>query len=339
MAKTRKAIVCGAAVCLGAASGCAANGTETWDSQSSALSATNPDDRAAIALRWAPIHQQDVDQTGSHALGGASDYITRIDYDGDWSGKNDWDNAGSFPLAAHAYYSVVETASHWFIVYMFFHPRDWTDTPFDQEHENDSEGALMVVARDGSTYGSLQAAVTVAHTDFFSFVPSGSPFGANHESIDGTLSLGAWDGANHPITAQQAKGHGLKAWPAYQINGDGVIYYPSASVAEVPSNPDDRQVLYKLVDIFAAGGLWSRRNDAVTFASYGSFAGDKTGGCGSFPFTCATNAANAPWGWDDHDDGPARGTLATDPAALVQDYFTVPSGFQRAYTFNPYTGI
>src|SRR5262245_30564151 len=121
MAMARKAILCGAAVLLGAASGCT-NETEAWDTQSSELSAGNAADRAAIALRWAPIHQQDVDQTGSHALGGASDYISRVDYDGDWTGRNDWDNAGRFALAAHGYYSVVETSSHWFIVYMFFHP-------------------------------------------------------------------------------------------------------------------------------------------------------------------------------------------------------------------------
>jgi hypothetical protein len=333
----KRAFVCCVAMAVG--SGCTANVGEPVGSESSALSATSAADRTAIAQRWAPIHHQDVDQTGSHALGGASDYVTRIDYDGDWTGRNDWDNAGRFALAAHAYHSVVETASHWFIVYMFFHPRDWTDSPFDTEHENDAEGVLLVVARDGSTYGSLQAAVTVAHTDFFSFVPSGSPFGANHESIDGTLSVGAWDGAPHPITAQQAKGHGLKAWPAYQIQGDGVIYFPTTTTAEVPSGPDDRQVLYKLVDIFEAGGLWSRRNDTALFASYGSFAGDTSGGCGSFPFVCTSNSANAPWGWDDHDDGPGRGELATDPAKLVQDYFMVPSGFQRAYTYNPYAGI
>lgn len=39
--------------------------------------------REALALRWAPIHYQDVDATGSHALGGKSDYTTKVDFDGD----------------------------------------------------------------------------------------------------------------------------------------------------------------------------------------------------------------------------------------------------------------
>jgi hypothetical protein len=51
------------------------------------------------------------------------------------------------------------------------------------------------------------------------------------------LQLASFSGNPHPVTAQQAKGHGLKAQPYYDINGDGIIYYPSSTAAEVPSNP------------------------------------------------------------------------------------------------------
>lgn len=303
-----------------------------------ALSASSAADRAALALRWAPIHYQDVDQTGSHALGGAADYIARYDFDGDLDGKNNWDRAGNaaYPLSAHGYYSVVETASHWFIVYLFFHPRDWTDTFFDTEHENDAEGLLVAVQRDGSQYGVLKSAVTVAHTDFFSYTPGGSNWTANAENIDGTLQMATFNGVSHPVTAQEAKGHGLKARPHYDIKGDGIVYYPSLTTAEVPSGPDDRNVLYKLVDIFDANGMWAQRNNTSLFASYGSFAGDKSGGCGSGAIGCSTNAANAPWGWDDSNDGPGRGALASDPAGLVNNYFRIPEGISTAYTFNAY---
>ena len=289
-------------------------------------------------MHWAPVHYQDVDQTGSHALGGAADYLTRYDYDGDLNGKNNWDNAGkaAYPLSAHAYYSVVETPSHWFIVYMFFHPRDWSDSFFDTEHENDSEGLLLSVQRDGSTFGVLKSAVTVAHTDFFSYVPSGGNWTSNAESVDGTLSMVSYAGSLHPVTAQQAKGHGLKARPYYDIVGDGVVYYPSLTTAGVPTGPDDRNVSYKLVDINTAGGLWDQRNNASLFGSFGSFAGDKTGGCGTGVISCGTNSANAPWGWDDSNDGPGRGALATDPAGLVNNYFHVPEGINTAYTVNPF---
>ena len=321
-----------------ATASCTSGAEEPIEAVSSALSASSASDRAALALRWAPIHYQDVDQTGSHALGGAADYITRYDYDGDLNGRNNWDNAGNaaYPRSAHAYYSVVETSTHWFIVYLFFHPRDWTDSFFDTEHENDSEGVLLTIARDGSTYGALRSAVTVAHTDFFSYVPAGGTWTSGHESVDGTLQVATFSGAGHPVTAQQAKGHGLKARPYYDIVGDGVVYYPSLTTAEIPSGPDDRNVLYKLVDIFESGGLWDKRGLASLFASYGAFAGDSTGGCGSGAIGCSTNSAHAPWGWDDSNDGPPSGTMATDPAGLVTNYFSIPETVSPTYTFNPY---
>jgi hypothetical protein len=114
------------------------------------------------------------------------------------------------------------------------------------------------------------------------------------------------------------------------------VYYPSLATAEVPSGPDDRNVLYKLVDIFEAGGMWAQRDNTWLFASYGSFAGDKTGGCGSGAIGCSTNAANAPWGWDDGNDAPGRGALALDPAGLVNNYFRIPEGISTAYVVNGY---
>ena len=302
------------------------------------LSAGNATERAALALRWAPIHYQDVDQTGGHAAGGASDYIAAYDFDGDLDARNNWDRTGNsaYPLRGTGYYSVVETSSHWFLVYLFFHPRDWTDTFFDTEHENDAEGVMLAVLRDGSTYGKLQAAITVAHTDFFSFVPSGSAWKSGAESIDGTLQMvNLADGA-HPVTAQEAKGHGLKARPYYDINGDGVIYYPSLTTGEVPEGPNDRSVLYKLVDVLAPGGLWDQRNNTALFAGWGSFAGDTSGGCGAGAISCGTNSANAAWGWDDGNDGPGRGAMASDPMGLARNYFQIPEAVNTTYTFNPF---
>lgn len=296
--------------------------------------------RAQLALRWAPIHYQDVDATGSHALSGRSDYITKVDFDGDLNGRNNWDRTGQagVSLAAHAYYSVVETATHWYLTYLFFHPRDWTDHPFfETEHENDGEGVLLVVERDGSDYGVLRAAVTVAHADFFSYTPAGSTWSSGRESVDGTLQLQSspHDGFAHPVTAQEAKGHGLKAYPQYNINGDGIVYYPS-TIAETPSSGDDRDVRYQLIDIFAAGGLWAQRANSSLFASAGTFAGDDSGDCGDGTYDCTTNSANAPWGWDDGNDLPGRGQLATDPAKVAVEYFTIPGTLSRTYTANPY---
>ena len=296
--------------------------------------------RAELALRWAPIHYQDVDVTGSHALNGRSDYLTRVDFDGDLNGRNNWDRAAQtgVSFAAHAYYSVLETSTHWYLTYLFFHPRDWTDTAlFETEHENDGEGALLIVERDGSTYGVLRAAVTVAHTDFFSYTPGGSTWTSGRESVDGTLRMQAspHDAFTHPVTAQEAKGHGLKAHPQYDIVGDGIVYYPS-TVAETPSSGNDRDVRYRLIDIFEPDGLWAQRANPGLFAGLGTFAGDDSGDCGVGTWDCATNSANAPWGWDDGNDLPGRGQIASDPAKLSTEYFTIPGGVSRTYSYNPY---
>src|SRR5262245_24661259 len=69
-----------------------------------------------IAARFAPVFYQ--------ALGDKprSDYVTNFDFDGDWTGDNNWNNAANqkFPLKAFIYYSVAETSTHFFIYYAVF---------------------------------------------------------------------------------------------------------------------------------------------------------------------------------------------------------------------------
>jgi hypothetical protein len=143
------------------------------------------------------------------------------------------------------------------------------------------------------------------------------------------------DSFQHPVTAQETHGHGLKAYPQYAINGDGLVYYPS-TVAETPGSADDRNVRYRLLDIFASGGLWAQRANAALFVNLGTFAGDASGGCGSGTWDCPSNSANSPWGWEDSDDLPGRGQIATDPAKLSREYFTIPGALARTYRYNPY---
>lgn len=288
-----------------------------------------------LVLRWAPIHHQDVDNAGCGAMNGRGDYITAINFDNDWNSSNNWNNIEpnkGFSPNAHCYYSVVETNTHYFILYAFFHPRDWANVCFFgiDYHENDLEGQLSIIKKSTSNngYGEFQGMVTVAHSDFYSFTPSGSPLQSNNEGIDGTVAYENYNNEQHPVTAQESKGHGLKAWPAYRIIGDGIKYYPSLTIAEAPANNDDRNVKYKLVNIFEANGFWARRFDTAFLTN-----------TKSFPSTKGSGSANTPWNWDDGNDNPAAGELATDPAKLVNDYFNNLGNFSTTYTLNPYRGI
>lgn len=283
---------------------------------------------AALAARWAPIHYQDSDSSDYDA-----DYLSTVEFDGDWSTQNNWEAQDDTlsRLTGAVYYSVVETSTHWHIVYAFYHPRDWDDIPDPfgtRTHENDMEGVLLTVRRDGSEYGRLEAIVSVAHTNFYSYTPAGSPYTNGRENIDGTVVMRSYGGYSRPTTRQEAKGHGCYAWNGSEFpGGDGVVYYPTGT-GEVPSGGNDRSVGYRLVNIFAAGGLWAQRNNTLTYASWGTFRGDNG----------KDNAANAPWGWDDGDDGSdlQRGLLATDPAKLVSIYFGNEGSFSLAYTRNAY---
>ena len=63
-----------------------------------------------IAARFAPVFHQ--------ALGSSPrfDYITRVDFDGDWRGDNNWDNAADEGrmLGATVYFNVSESVTHYF---------------------------------------------------------------------------------------------------------------------------------------------------------------------------------------------------------------------------------
>jgi hypothetical protein len=102
-----------------------------------------------LAQHWAPVIYQDVYQTGGTGVSGKSDFMTRFDFDGNWNGRDNWDNLPSRATPAHLYYKVSESSSHYFIYYMAYHPRDWCHG-LCEEHEHDGEGAVVLVRKNAS---------------------------------------------------------------------------------------------------------------------------------------------------------------------------------------------
>jgi hypothetical protein len=106
------------------------------------MSAAQPNTRE-LAAHWAPVIVQDLETEFYREA-----YVTRFDYDGDWLGTNNLDNASSYDLPAFVYYWVAESENHAFLGYALFHV---AGKIFDEQYENDMSGLVVVVEKSFST--------------------------------------------------------------------------------------------------------------------------------------------------------------------------------------------
>ncbi len=289
-----------------------------------------------------------------------SDFLARFDLDGDWRGDNNWDTAEAGSSQAYVYYAAMETDTHWFLIYNFFHPRDYSDKCVAGTcHENDNEGAVLTVEKEGSQYGRLIIIETLAHNNVYSY-RADRRIKKNVHSPDGKIETYEH---SHPVVFIEAGGHGVygsnDSHSRYSISqdqfsaGTGVTYVYQG-VAERPRHGNDRKVGYELLSIY--DHWWSRAHEGRgrqdrTFDGYyayqpyggrprspypelaGSFLGRKFGSNKAKPF----------WGWHDRRTRKkkvlATGQWALDPAYAVSRDLKIPGPFSLDYVFNPYLGI
>ncbi|QGP92329.1 hypothetical protein MGLY_17030 [Neomoorella glycerini] len=281
---------------------------------------------AELAAYWAPEIYQDTNAT----YGYKADYITNFDFDGDWRGNNNWDNLDVYPTPAYIYYSVTETETHYFIGYYFFHPRDDGPTTLDK-HENDLEGVLVAVRKDGSLYGSFQLMETMAHGNWYQYTNDPN-ITTGLDNVDG----GVLFSSSHPKVFVQANGqspwggHGVFAYDGSEApGGDGIVYIYGGT-AQVPVSGSGNYINVYNYALKSIDELWDRRNDigdGRTFGRWGAFDGDNYN----------ADAASAPWGWDDGDDGATfTGDNFADPAHMVDTHLNGLGNFAHVYAYNPY---
>jgi hypothetical protein len=173
--------------------------------------------RDQVAQHWAPVLYQETHDP-------IKDLFTAFDFDGDWNGDNQSENMQCYsdatkcntadnpnspcagqkcPLVATVYYTVIETATHWFIQYMPYHPLDWKTT---NGHENDTESILMTVDKTGGPYGALQTMETRFHLSWYQY--SNDPAVTDGaDNVDGPVHFDATSG--RPAVYSQMVGHGL----------------------------------------------------------------------------------------------------------------------------------
>ena len=329
------------------------NAPVTFQPQNLTFGAEPPmaDPYRRLAERYAPFVAQETWFTWT------ADALARSDYDDDWNASNNWDNLGKGSTQAYVYYAAIESQSHWFLIYNFFHPRDYSDNCIAGTcHENDNEGMILTVRKDGSEFGRLEAMETLAHNNVYSYVNDRAIRNGAH-NMEASIAL---NDSSHPMVFLEAGGHGAlsatdkkslfdpasKTW-----RSNTGITYLYKGVAERPKSAVDKEVGYELLPIYHHWWPRARREsqDSLMEAFYryqpfgnrpgmklaevaGAFAGKLYGEDKAKPF----------WGWHDNATQKnkilATGQWAVDPAYAISRDLTFPANLPVSleYVFNPY---
>lgn len=288
-----------------------------------------------------------------------ADYLARFDYDGNWQGADNWENLDSGSSKAFVYYAVMETETHWFLIYNFFHPRDYSDfCAVGSCHENDNEGLILTVRKTGEKFGKLEVLETLAHNNVYSFTNDSSIKKGAHD-IDGKVEFYK---EKHPIIFIEAGGHGVFAsssrsslFSAEKMDfkqNTGVTYVYNEK-AESPKSPNDRNVGYALLPIYDE--WWKKGNQETnrsneTFEKFYVYEPFGNRPRASAPFisgafhgrTASENMAKPFWSWYDGRTRKKKlvntGQWAIDPAYSVSINLNFPKDkpFSLDYIFNPY---
>jgi hypothetical protein len=260
-----------------------------------------------IAAQFAPVFYQGLGENPR------SDYITNFDFDGDWRGDNNWNNAGNlkFPLRAYIYFSVSETQTHYFVHYAVFHPRDYKGgevrgrilsdllgtgakivgerdptgllAEATSAHENDMEGALVVAAKNGTSLATahVEYVETLSHNRFI-------PYAVNAEMKN--VGRVRSEGQNVMLLIEP-RGHGIRAYEADdgEKKGKDFIVYKYTGTAEDPEARIAGPIGYDLVPIQTT--LWPR---ARQHASKKGLRYGRTHNYGSIKLNLVSKGGTAP---------------------------------------------
>ncbi len=284
-----------------------------------------------LAHHYAPVIRQGVatDQ----------DFITAVDFDGDWIGNNNWENQPTGNLSAYVYHSVIETETHWFLFYSLFHPRDYSYEDCATSggcHENDLESMQLTVEKDHTRFGQPKALQTLAHGSIYLYTFDNTVEG-NFLDVTGAPE----QEQGHPVVYVEALGHGIyghqKASSLMRPHFGGVVTYRVGEQAMLPEGAKDQNVSYELVPIYTT--LWPRRDDVgegrtfdgpFTYRGQGlprSIDGDDFG----------TDKANTPWGYGQATGQVlSRGDWFLDPARALAYHASFSGDFSLKYIHNPY---
>ena len=240
--------------------------------------------RQQIVRFFAPVIYQDIEDHSE------ADLFTRVTFDGDWNGANNWARTFSFPKRAYVYTSLIEDANRYFIHYGLWWPRDWcsgTCTLGQDYHENDMEGLSLVVDKRlvaaGWPYGQVVTMDTRSHNGIGRYRNCTLTGYSPYVTLRGAGSA-APASCSRPASTPRcrarlsrvavfvdAQSHATRAFKSSDYpfaGGDGVVYFPTDRVAEVPaSTSTTTQTAYTVQWMDSVEvqnySLWSQRRNPV----------------------------------------------------------------------------
>lgn len=161
-----------------------------------------------LARAYAPAIYHAID-----AEGGRHDLPTRVDFDGNLRGDDNWETFAHWELPPVVYYAVLETGTHWFISYHLFHPRDWEPLRLGvhDTHENDGENLQVVVDKQS---GRVVLLFTQAHYFGYVYWNDGAGFAEGEEQREASILLVDDAGlpsaeGRHAGVFVEPRGHGI----------------------------------------------------------------------------------------------------------------------------------
>lgn len=280
-----------------------------------------------------------------------ADYITRCDFDGNWTADDNWKNfeASRADFRAAVYFHAVETETHYYLHYAVFHPRDWGSI-----HENDLEGVLVAVEKSRSAASSLGRPVFVETLSHNVFLKYHNPALAPH--VPGSMGKFLMEG-NHPMVFIEQRGHGIHGLSdglhALLDQPGKFVVYRQKRQGEHPARSGLNHVGYELLPLYstlwahAQGGSASGRT-YCQFRSYGPFSVASSSDRGNRPASRSTfragaslcgndgrpNAAHPPWAWS------LDGRWFFLPAETIRkDFHQTGDSWSTVYLHHPMLGI
>jgi regulation of enolase protein 1 (concanavalin A-like superfamily) len=282
-----------------------------------------------IQQHWAPEVYQDIrnDSELGHQYYAAHDFILKVNYDDDWYAGNQRENsqmqtsqlAEGMGFEGHAYSSFVETETHYFLGYGYYHSHDDAVIAADR-HENDWEDVYICIQKDGSDFGRFRGMITNHHGNRLAYAASDVLFNDSHPKIYISSNGDVWGACGI-----EGHGHGIERWQGEGVHCEGgdAVKYTIADVGTTPVGAIgyyDKEFNYALIDV---DELWNRRLnfDNYPFETYTRFGGDGV----------ETNGGNQPW----------NNAYFNNPASIFPNHFpflTTEGNYSTTYIHNPYYG-